>query len=294
VSWKNIVTLQDRVRKSFEAINKLGETAQCQITVEFFEMRLEELQLAHEFAEKVQADKEDQRQLREQRREEEKAALELEREKDDAEREEERYQGLLEKARLEVERANDAQTRGFGHEDCKARISARTSKERKQRAISQAEMTRLGHVYILSNEGAFGPNVFKIGMTRRLEPMDRVEELGSASVPFQFDVHAIIRSDDAPGLEQRLHQALEPHRVNLVNFRKEYFRVPLEKIIDLVTQHHSKFDFHQTADAGDFRKTLAIRAEREAMIFGKAAHASALSRVDEVKARFEQLKKATA
>jgi hypothetical protein len=76
--------------------------------------------------------------------------------------------------------------------------------------------------------------------------------------------------------------------------RKEYFRVPLEKIIDLVTQHHSKFDFHQTADAGDFRKTLAIRAEREAMIFGKAAHASALSRVDEVKARFEQLKKATA
>jgi hypothetical protein len=293
VSWKNVVTLRERIRKSFEAINKLGETVHCELSILFLRLRLDELDLAHDHAEKVQAEKEEQRELREQMREEEKALKEIEREKDDAEREGDRHQKALEKARAEVRLANQGERAAIDAKIAKLEAMLAKAEERKQRAISQAELTRFGHVYVLSNEGSFGSNVFKIGMTRRLDPQDRVDELGSASVPFRFDVHAIIRSDDAPALEQKLHQALEPHRINLVNHRKEYFRVPLEKVIDLVTKHHGQVQMTRFTESAEYRKSLAIRAEREAMVMGKAAHASAVSRADEVKARYEELKKAT-
>ena len=294
VSWKSVVPLRERIRKSFEAVNKLGESVQCEIAMPYLKLRLDELDLAYEAAEKVHAEKEEQRELREHMREEEKAVKELEREKDDAEREGDKYGKALEKARAEIAASNAGERAVLDSKIEKLEKLLAKAEERKQRAISQAELTKLGHVYILSNEGAFGPNVFKIGMTRRLDPQDRVDELGSASVPFRFDVHAIIRSDDAPGLEQKLHQALEPHRINLVNHRKEYFRVPLEKVVDLVIKHHGEVQLTRIAEAADYRKSLAIRAEREAMVAGKIAHASAVSRADQLKARYEELKKATA
>jgi predicted nucleic acid-binding Zn-ribbon protein len=293
-TWKNVVTLRERIRKSFDAINVLGETVSCRIEEDFLQLRLDELELAYEYAEKVHAEKEEQRELREQMREEEKALKEIEREKEDAEKEGDRHQKALEKARAEMERANAGERAALDSKIEKLEKLLLNAEDRKQRAISQAELTRRGHVYILSNEGAFGSNVFKIGMTRRLDPQDRVDELGSASVPFRFDVHAIIHSEDAPALEQKLHEALEPHRLNLVNHRKEYFRVPLEKVIDLVTMHHGAIQLTRTAEAAEYRKSLAIRAEREAMVAGKAAHASAVSRAGQVSARFEKLKKATA
>jgi Domain of unknown function (DUF4041)/Meiotically up-regulated gene 113 len=294
VTWKNIVALRDRMRKNFESVNKLGETMSCKISTAFLALRLDELDLAHEYAEKLHAEKEEQRELREQMREEEKAAKEFERERDEAEREEERHKKALEKARAEIAQANAAERAIIDAKVAKLQSLIANAEERKQRAIAQAELTKSGHVYILSNEGSFGSNVFKIGMTRRLDPQDRVDELGSASVPFRFDVHAIIHSDDAPGLEQKLHLALEPHRINLVNHRKEYFRVPLEKIVDLVAQHHGAIQITKAADAAEFRKSLSIRAEREAMVAGKALHASAVTRADEVRARYEELRKATA
>ena len=293
-TWKNVVTLRDRIRKSFDAVNALGETVSCKIEEDFLQLRLDELDLAYEYAEKVHAEKEEQRELREQMREEEKALKEMEREKDDAEREGDRYQKALEKARAEIEKSNEGERAVLDSKIAKLEALLAKAQDRKQRAISQAELTKLGHVYILSNEGAFGSNVFKIGMTRRLDPQDRIDELGSASVPFRFDVHAVIRSEDAPGLEQKLHQALEPHRINLVNHRKEYFRVPLEKIVDLVTMHHGEVKLARVPEAVEYRKSLAIRAEREAMVAGKVAQASAVSRADQLKARYEELKKATA
>lgn len=294
VSWKNIVPLRDRIRKSYEALNKLGETMHCQISAEFLHLKLDELELAYEYAEKIHREREEQRELREQMRDEEKAAKELERERDEAEREGERYQRALEKARAEVETAASAQRAALDAKILKLQGLIEKAEDRKQRAISQAELTRFGHVYVLSNEGSFGLNVFKIGMTRRLDPQDRVDELGSASVPFRFDVHAIIKSDDAPALEQKLHAALEPHRLNLVNHRKEYFRVPLEKIADLVAQHHGAISLTRTAEAVEYRKSLAIKAEREAMAAGKDVQIAAISRADAVKARYEELKRATA
>jgi hypothetical protein len=133
------------------------------------------------------------------------------------------------------------------------------AEQNKHRAISRAQLTKSGHVYIISNIGSFGENIFKIGMTRRLEPLDRVRELGDASVPFEFDVHAIVYTEDAPALENLLHGAFGHHRVNLVNERKEFFSVSLNDIETVLTKHGYKVDVIKTPEAKAFRQTTLLR-----------------------------------
>ncbi len=132
-----------------------------------------------------------------------------------------------------------------------------------ERAKSMAQLTKQGHVYIISNIGSFGEDVFKIGMTRRLEPMDRVKELSGASVPFDFDVHAMISCDDAPALEKTLHDSLEKYRINRINLRKEFFRVKLEKIISEVERHHGQVEYVADPAALQYLQSLEC-AENEA------------------------------
>lgn len=299
VTWKNVVSLQERMERNFEAVNKLGETQQCAIQRRYLKLKQEELQLGFDYAEKLNAEREEQRAIREQMKEEEKARRQVEKEQADAENEEARYQKALDRAKAEAEAAlaeknaaNEKQRAEIESKIAKLEGLLATAHERKERAVSQAQLTKSGYVYVLSNEGSFGPNVFKVGLTRRLDPQDRVDELGDASVPFGFDVHAIIRSDDAPALEAKLHEALEPHRVNLVNRRKEFFRTPIEKIVDLVSQHHGKFAFTLAGEAAEYRKTLAVRAEREAMVAGRSNRDEAKTRAEETLTRFEALKKA--
>lgn len=122
-----------------------------------------------------------------------------------------------------------------------------------------AQQTKRGHVYVISNIGSFGENIYKIGMTRRLDPMDRIRELGDASVPFPFDVHAIIFSEDAPSLENELHKAFESKRVNLVNPRKEFFNVTLDEIEKIVHKNNASIEFTQLAEARDYRETNALK-----------------------------------
>jgi len=124
-----------------------------------------------------------------------------------------------------------------------------------------AQQTKSGHVYVISNIGSFGDNVYKIGMTRRLEPLDRVKELGDASVPFIFDVHAMIYSDDAPALENSLHKLFDSQRVNLVNSRKEFFKVTLEEIELQAKKTSSSVEFIKTAEAKDYNESKAIRMQ---------------------------------
>ena len=126
-----------------------------------------------------------------------------------------------------------------------------------------AQQTKRGHVYVISNIGSFGENIYKIGMTRRLDPMDRIRELGDASVPFPFDVHAIIFSEDAPSLENTLHKAFENKRVNLVNPRKEFFDVTLAEIEAVVHENNASIQFTQIAEARDFRETKAIKNKHD-------------------------------
>jgi hypothetical protein len=260
VNYKNVKAMEARIGKAAETINSLVEIQQCSLAKEYVNLKLDELHLAHEYEEKLQAEKEEQKRIREQMREEEVARRELERAKLEAEREERRYQDALLKAREEVLQAEGAQ-----RDKLVAKLAALEQKlaevQEKERAISQAQLTKAGHVYVISNVGSFGENVFKIGMTRRLVPQDRIDELGDASVPFEFDVHAIISTQDAPALENALHKAFHTRRMNRVNERKEFFRVTLEEIEATVRAQHGEFELTRIAEAADYRKTLALFEE---------------------------------
>ncbi|PTC00580.1 DUF4041 domain-containing protein, partial [Thalassospira xiamenensis] len=126
-------------------------------------------------------------------------------------------------------------------------------------AMSQAQITRAGYVYVISNEGSFGEGVVKIGMTRRLEPMDRVRELGDASVPFRFDMHALAFAEDAPSLEKALHDTFNNHRMNTENFRKEFFRVSPEEVKAAMEEKGIDTDWYLTAEAKEYHESELIR-----------------------------------
>lgn len=259
VKYNNVNVMEARILKSLEIVNKLAGVQQCYIAQDYLNLKLQELYLVHEYQEKVYEEKEEQRRIREQMREEEIARREIERALQEAERDEVRYAEALRRAREEVEKAvGEKQQKLYGQiEELQRKlIEAQANRER---AIARAQMTRSGHVYVVSNIGSFGDDVFKIGMTRRLDPLDRVRELGDASVPFQFDVHAMIYSEDAPGLETKLHQIFHQRRVNLVNERKEFFRVNLEELAAVVSKHDASIRLTRVAEAVEYRKTLAIR-----------------------------------
>jgi len=258
VTYKNIDTMEARIQKAFETINAFGQTRSCRISKDYLRLRLQELHLVHEHQEKVQEEKEEQRAIRERMRDEEMARREIEKVKEKAEREERQFEAALRIAREEA-----AQAVGAKQDQLSAQIQELEAKlaeahANRERAISRAQQTRSGHVYVISNIGSFGESVFKVGMTRRLEPMDRIWELGDASVPFDFDVHAIIYSDDAPSLENKLHHLLEERRVNRVNRRKECFRVTIDEIAEAVTKHHGVVEFMKEQEAKEWRQTQAI------------------------------------
>jgi hypothetical protein len=284
VRFNNITAMEERLERSFDAINKLGEPNHCEIDTRYFKLKLEELRLTHEHAEKVQADKEEQRRIKEQMREEEIAQRELEKAQKEAEKEEERYEAALEKARAELAKASDIRSAALDEKVAELERRLAEAHANKERAISRAQMTRSGHVYVISNEGSFGETIYKVGMTRRLDPMDRVRELGDASVPFPFDVHAIIFTEDAPGLEGALHKTLADRRVNLVNERKEFFRVTLAEIENAVRSSHGDAEFVRVAVAEEYRKTVALRADRAS---APPATAPAPSPVEDAQAHFQ-------
>lgn len=263
VKYNNFSVMESRIRKAFETINNLAQVQQCRISQKYLSLKIDELFLAFEYQEKLQAEKEEQRQIREQMREEERALREIEKARADAEKEERRYEDALERARREAETAvGESQQRLQSQiEELQAKLDE--AQRMKERAISQAQLTRSGHVYVISNIGSFGEDVYKIGMTRRLEPMDRIRELSDASVPFDFDVHAVIYADDAPALESALHRHFDRHRINRVNQRKEFFGVSIHEIAKVVREHHGEIEFTLTAEARDYRTTLAIRDKNQ-------------------------------
>jgi hypothetical protein len=285
VRYNNAHVMEARVRKAHEAVNGMAEVQQCRIAPAYLKLKLQELRLVHEYQEKVQEEKEEQRRIREQMREEEVALRELEKAKLDAEKEEKRYAEALRKATEEAEQAVGAkQQKLLGQiEELQRRLEE--AQANRERAISRAQMTRSGHVYVISNVGSFGEDVYKIGMTRRLDPMDRVRELGDASVPFQFDVHAVIYSEDAPALENALHRAFNDRRVNRINERKEFFSVGIDEIAVAVREHHGQIEITRAAAAVEYRKTLAMSqgiptapdvevfAQPEAHVLSEAAQA---------------------
>lgn len=252
VKYSNFDTSLNKLYKSAEAISKLGTIMSISITKPYLDAKVKELRLAFEYQQKKQAEKEAAKEARAEQREQAKVQRELEEQKKKMEKEQTHYQTAYERLNSQL----------LLHPDNVDLLNKKAELENRLSDIDkaltdidyrQANM-KAGYVYIISNIGSFGENVYKIGMTRRLDPQERVDELGDASVPFKFDVHAMIFSDDAPKLEAALHKAFEDKKVNMVNQRREFFNVTLDEIKEVIRKNFDKtVEFIDVPDAEQYR-----------------------------------------
>lgn len=260
VKFSNLEKMEERIRRSFETCNNLLKTVNAWWKDIVLERKLQELYLAHEYQMKRQEEKEAARQAREDQREQEKLEKEIREARAKIEKERRHFTSALQKLQLRLGATNDQQERG----ELQTRIDELSSQNSKldeeERLLDYREQNaRAGYVYVISNIGAFGEGIFKIGMTRRLEPMDRVDELGDASVPFRFDVHALVFSDNAPALEAKLHSHFAAGRLNKVNGRKEFFRADLKQIESVIRANYDAVvEVIHAAPAEQYRESLRL------------------------------------
>ena len=261
VKFSNYENTQNRIYKAFEMQNRLNETNKISLSRRYLLLKLEELALAYEYQQKKKEERELQRELREQQREEARIAKEIEAKRLELEKEQAHYENALKKINEQIAVEKSEERKQFLLERKEELDNNALDVDKALQDLDYREANhRAGYVYIISNIGAFGENVYKIGMTRRLDPEDRISELSGAAVPFRFDVHAMIFSNDAPKLEAALHNAFADKKMNLVNGRKEFFRVTLEEIKKVVEENHDKtVDFINVPDAQQYRETVMIR-----------------------------------
>ncbi len=263
LKFNNIEAIEKKIRKAYEALNNLTQRMNISITNEYLNLKLQELYLCYEYQVKKQQEKEEQKRLREQMREEAKLMKEIEDMKLKLAKEEKHFNQALEALNQRLQQTTDDVERKALELE-KANIQQKLAGVEKDKLDVQKreQNTRAGYVYVISNVGAFGENVYKIGVTRRLEPKERIDELGDSSVPFDFDIHALIFSDDAPALETALHQAFNQRKLNMINLRREFFNVTLDEIETVVKNNFNKpVEFTRLADAGEYRQSLKLRGE---------------------------------
>ncbi|EGR2252662.1 DUF4041 domain-containing protein [Vibrio parahaemolyticus] len=249
----------ERIEKLANNLEKSAATLECGFDIDYIELKFEECKLQYQFTLKKQEEIAEQKLIKEQIREEQRAIKEFQKAIADAEKEEMMYRNLLDKAQQELAKASEQERSDMEQRIAILEQQLAEAEAKEERAKSMAEQTRKGHVYVISNIGSFGEDVYKIGLTRRLEPMDRVKELGDASVPFPFDVHAMIYTDDAPALETALHREFHAQRVNAVNLRKEFFSVDLDDIKEAVEKIAGvEAEFKMTALAEDYYESLRL------------------------------------
>ncbi|MBI9010958.1 MAG: DUF4041 domain-containing protein [Clostridiales bacterium] len=260
IKFNNVESCEKRIEKSYDTINKLGRVMNITINSKYKKLKYEELYLAHEYKLKKQEEKEEQKRLREEIREEAKLAKEIEESRKEINKEKKHYSKALTALLKQIE--------GCDSDDKKLELEKKIEEvelqlndiEKNLKDIDYREANkRAGYVYVISNIGSFGEGVYKIGMTRRLEPLDRVHELGDASVPFNFDVHAMIFSDDAPTLENKLHKAFDKSKINKINTRREFFKVNLKDIERVIKENHDKtVEFSSIPLAEQYRESKKI------------------------------------
>lgn len=259
VKYNNYNMSLRKLTTSSEAISKLGTMLMISITPAYFNLKKQELDLTIEYKIQQQEEKEALKAARAEQREQAKVQKEIKAERKKIEKEMSHYQTAYEKLNAQLSL----------HPDDSDLLNKKAELEDKltdiDKALSdidyrQANM-KAGYVYIISNIGSFGENVYKIGMTRRLDPQERIDELGDASVPFNFDVHAMIFSDDAPALETALHHAFENRKVNMVNQRREFFNVTLDEIKEVIKNNFDKtVEFVDIPDAEQYRISQRMKA----------------------------------
>ena len=242
---------KERLEKVAFTIERLGKTMQIRIAPAFHRERLTELELTADFREMLAREKEKEREDRERLREERKVQAEIEREREKLKKEQQHYQNALSAL--------------IANGDVEAAERMRNQIAEVEKAIEdvdyRAANARAGYVYVISNLGAFGERMIKVGMTRRLDPMDRVKELSDASVPFNFDVHALFFSDDAVGIEANMHQHFADRRVNRVNMRREFFyATPAQAREHLLELTGDLLQFEELPEAIEYHQSEHARA----------------------------------
>jgi T5orf172 domain/Domain of unknown function (DUF4041) len=265
-----------KLRASIKALEKLAETVNVMISSEYLSTKEEELKIWHADLVRKHKEKEAKKKQRVLLREQNKT---LGRSSDDDEDEEVEIENQLESCSTELKKAREHAKQIAGDDLAKLELKIEKIEEEKreleekfERATSQAQITRAGYIYVISNIGSFGEGICKIGMTRRLEPMDRVVELGDASVPYRFDVHTLAFVDDAPRLEKAIHKVLSSKRVNKENHRKEFFFVSPEEVRTVMENIGIKSSWYYECDAREYRESELLR---EAMHGERRSHKAA-------------------
>lgn len=263
VKFNNLDAAKKRIDTSCSMISKLGAICGIEISRAYLDLKIQELHLAYEYQIAKQKERDRLKELRAEERERAKLEKELEAERKKLEKEAKHYSNALHQVDQQIALASPDELPALMEKKAELEAQLADVGKAREQVDYRAANQRAGYVYIISNIGAFGEGVYKIGMTRRLEPMDRIDELGDASVPFDFDVHALIFSEDAPALEAALHRAFEDRKLNMVNTRREFFRVSLEEIKQVVLENYDKtVEFVDIPPAEQFRQSALMHKQK--------------------------------
>ena len=260
VKFNNMEVNEKRIEKSFEELNKLGRIMQANIVDTYKKLKYEELYLAFEYQQKKQEEKEEQKRVREELREQQKLEQEIRQAREKIAKEKKHFTKAISELESKLKEAKNDSERALVLEKLDEVKGQYSELEKEEKVIDYREKNaKAGYVYIISNIGSLGENVYKIGMTRRLEPLERIDELGDASVPFEFDVHGLIFSENAPALEAKLHEHFYKSRINKLNDRKEFFKADILEIEKVVKENYDKVvDIVKEASAEQYRESLLM------------------------------------
>lgn len=260
VKFNNVEASKLRIEKSFDALSKLGRIMNAQISQLYLNLKLDELHIAYEYQQRKQEEKEEQQRIREELREQQKLEIEIRQARERIAKERKHFTRAISDLEDRLVTITDESERAPIILKLNELQSAYEALANEEKVIDYREKNaKAGYVYIISNLGSFGENIFKIGMTRRLEPQDRIDELGTASVPFRFDVHALIFSDNAPDLESKIHQKFHKNRINKINGRKEFFKVHIDEIELVIKENYNKtVEINKIPNAEQYREGLLL------------------------------------
>lgn len=266
ITMRNVDNYRNKLAKAFETLNSLFAIDGVQLNQKLLTYKLKQLDIVYKFQKQLDIERELLKAQKEEIREQQKVEKELQNAKRKLEKEEKQFNNELSKLMKYLNSAqNEVEKNIYADKIKELEEKIKVLEKDKQNVLERESNTRAGYVYIISNIGSFGKDVYKIGMTRRLEPMDRISELSSASVPFPFDVHALIFSEDAPALENTLHKYFKKQEVNKVNQRKEFFKVNLEEIKELVhKEYNNTVHFTDLAAAEQYFESLKIEQQETA------------------------------
>ena len=265
---KNYDNSIKKIVKSFETLNIIFGIDDIRLNDNALKLKLNQLNILKQILVKKDEEKEAERLRKEQLREEEKVRHEIEKAKEKIEKEEKQFNNEISKMLSYMQKTtNDVEKEIYANKIKELEEKIKLLEKDKENVLQREANTRAGFVYIISNIGSFGEDVFKIGMTRRLEPMDRISELSSASVPFPFDVHALIFSDDAPALENALHKHFQDKSVNKVNLKKEFFKINIDELKEFILKELGQtIQFIDIPKAEQYRESLRIIEEIETCV----------------------------